>query len=61
MPESDETETKSMAETNDKRIVVNIPEALHRKARLKSVRTGKSMSAFVREALEDWTKDEDEE
>lgn len=42
-----------------KRITVKVSDELHRKARLKSVKVNKPISEVVREALEEWTSNDD--
>jgi len=46
-----------MVET--KRIVVNVSKDLHQKAKLKSVKEGKSISDKIRETLKEWVADGD--
>ena len=47
------------SDKKERRITVVVSDELHRKARLKSVETGKSMSEVIREALEKWTANKD--
>jgi predicted HicB family RNase H-like nuclease len=41
-----------------KRIVVEISEEMHKRARLKSVQAGIPLTQVVRESLERWLKDD---
>lgn len=40
-------------------VSAQIPKDVHRKARIKSVKTGKPLAEVIREALEDWAKSGD--
>ena len=40
------------------KVVVQLPEELRRKAKIKAARTGKPYAEVVREALIEWTKDD---
>lgn len=42
-----------------KQVSTRIPKDLHQKARVKSVKTGKSLAEVIREALEEWAQADD--
>jgi len=48
-----------------KQVVTRIPDDLHRKVKIKSAETGKTITEVVKEKLEEWVEDdpppEDEE
>ena len=41
-----------------KKLMVVVPEDLHRRAKVKAAKTGKPMAEVMREALERWAADE---
>ena len=45
-----------MADRNQ--VVTRIPDDLHRKVKIKSARTGKTITEVVKEKLEEWVKDD---
>jgi predicted DNA-binding protein len=48
-----------------KQVVTRIPDDLHRKVKIKSAKTGKTITEIIKEGLEEWVEDdlppEDEE
>ena len=41
-----------------KQVVTRIPDDLHRKVKIKSAKTGKTITKVVREKLEEWVRDD---
>jgi hypothetical protein len=41
-----------------KQVVTRIPGDLHRKVKIKSAKTGKTITEVVRERLEEWVRDD---
>jgi predicted DNA-binding protein len=43
---------------DSKQVVTRIPEDLHRKVKIKSAETGKTITEVVKEKLEEWVEDD---
>lgn len=43
-----------------KKVVAQVPEKLHKAAKIKAAKTGRPISEVLREALEEWIKDNPE-
>ena len=41
-----------------KQVVTRIPDDLHRKVKIKSAKTGKTITEVVKEKLEEWVEDD---
>ena len=41
-----------------KQVVTRIPDDLHRKVKIKSAKTGKTITEVVKEKLEEWVRDD---
>jgi predicted DNA-binding protein len=41
-----------------KQVVTRVPDDLHRKVKIKSAKTGKTITEVVKERLEEWVKDD---
>ena len=42
-----------------KRITINVPEELHRQARIEAARSGRSLSDIIREMVSAWLQEQD--
>ena len=47
-----------MIMTDRKQVVTRIPDDLHRKVKIKSAKTGKTITEVVKEKLEEWVEDD---
>jgi len=48
-----------MANEGVRKIIAQVPESLYRAAKVKAAKTGRPVSEVIREALREWTKDDD--
>jgi len=47
-----------MIMADKKQIVTRVPSDLHRKVKIKSAKTGKTITEVVKEKLEEWVEDD---
>jgi len=45
----------------ERRITIRVPDDLHRKARIKAAVTGRSVSDVLRDALQKWVEEDDQQ